>query len=131
MVLSLMARRFVENSQAAPRIAAMPSTPVKRPMNTPLQSTESSANQSAHQWPLLSWSFFADVVTLPNEPLRLRKFGVAIVMNCGSGSPLFHSIADPFVEFKPDAVIDLVFLFFTGLRRAWRARFQTARNWYR
>src|SRR6267143_905101 len=114
MVLSLMARRSVENSQANPRITAMPSTPVKRPMNTPLQSTDSSANQAAHQRPFFPRSFFADVITLRNETLCFGKFSVAIVMNGGQRFSLFHAIADALVEFKPHTVIDFVFLFFAA-----------------
>src|SRR5712692_10319515 len=34
-VLSLIARRLVENTHANPRITAMPRTPVHLPMNTP------------------------------------------------------------------------------------------------
>src|SRR5229473_7617476 len=83
-------------------------------MNTPLQTTDSSANQVAHQGPLFSRSFFANVITLRNEPLRFAKFGVAIVMNRGQRFSLFHAIADPLVEFEADAVIDLVFLFFAA-----------------
>src|SRR5712692_2891553 len=79
-------------------------------MYTPLQKTDSSANQAAHQRPLFSRSFFANVITLRNEPLRFGKFGVAIVMNRGQRFSFFHAIADPLVEFEADAVIDLVFL---------------------
>src|SRR6266849_2215430 len=68
MVLSLMARRLVENSHA-------------------------------------------NLITLRNESLRFAKFGVAIVMNRGQRFSLFHAIADAFVKFEADAVIDLVFLF--------------------
>src|SRR5260370_27233064 len=114
IVLSLMAHRSVEKSQASPRITAMPSTPVKRPMNTPLQTTDSSANHAAHQRPLFARSFFADVITVRDASLRFGKFGAAIVMNRGQRFSLFHAIADPLVEFEPDAVIDLVFLFFTA-----------------
>src|SRR5216683_333453 len=35
MVLSLIERRLVENSHARPRITAMPSIPVKRPIRSP------------------------------------------------------------------------------------------------
>src|SRR6266446_4910460 len=80
-------------------------------MYTPLQKTDSSANQAAHQRPLFSRSFFANVITLRNEPLRFAKFGVAIVMNRGQRFSLFHAIADAFVKLEADAVIDLVFLF--------------------
>src|SRR6266478_5245600 len=80
-------------------------------MNTPLQTTDSSANQAAHQRPLFSRSFFANEITLRNASLRFAKFGVAIVMNRGQRFSLFHAIADAFVEFEADAVIDLVFLF--------------------
>src|SRR5260370_4966117 len=80
-------------------------------MNTPLQTTDSSANQAAHQRPLFSRSFFANEITLRNESLRFAKFGVAIVMNRGQRFSLFHAIADAFVKFEADAVIDLVFLF--------------------
>src|SRR6266478_3447718 len=83
-------------------------------MNTPLQTTDSSANQVAHQGPLFSRSFFANVITLRNEPLRFAKFGVAIVMNRGQRFSLFHAIADPLVEFEADAVIDPVFFFFAA-----------------
>src|SRR6266849_8873660 len=83
-------------------------------MYTPLQKTDSSANQAAHQRPLFSRSFFANVITLRNEPLRFAKFGVAIVMNRGQRFSLFHAIADPLVEFEADAVIDLVFLLFAA-----------------
>src|SRR5258708_6132453 len=114
MVLSLMARRSVEKSQASPRITAMPSTPVKRPMNTPLQTTYSSANHAPHQRPLFARSFLANLITVRDTALRFGKFGVAIVMNRGQRFSLFHAIADPLVEFEPDAVIDLVFLFFTA-----------------
>src|SRR6266849_4598279 len=68
MVLSLMARRLVENSHA-------------------------------------------NLITLRNESLRFAKFGVAIVMNRGQRFSFFHAIADAFVKFEADAVIDLVFLF--------------------
>src|SRR5216683_4448416 len=81
MVLSLIARRFVEKSHAAPRITAIPSTPVRRPMNTPLQTADSSANQAAHQRPLLSRSLFANLITLRDAAPRFGKLGVAIVMN--------------------------------------------------
>src|SRR5258705_2041989 len=114
MVLSLMARRSVEKSQASPSITAMPSTPVKRPMNTPLQTTDSSANHAAHQRPLFARSFLANLITVRDAALRFGKFGVAIVMNRGQRFSLFHAIADPLVEFEPDAVIDLVFLLFTA-----------------
>src|SRR6267378_2257930 len=114
IVLSLMAHRSVEKSQASPRITAMPSTPVKRPMNTPLQTTDSSANHAAHQRPLFARSFFADVITVRDASLRFGKFGAAIVMNRGQRFSLFHAIADPLVEFEPNAVIDLVFLFFAA-----------------
>src|SRR6266478_4740042 len=80
-------------------------------MNTPLQTTDSSANQAAHQRPLFSRSFFANVITLRNEPLRFAKFAVAIVMNRGQRFSFFHAIADASVKFEADAVIDLVFLF--------------------
>src|SRR6266849_6287525 len=110
-VLSLIARRLVENSHAIPRITAMPSTPVKRPMNTPLRTTDASANQAAHQRPLFSRGVFADVITVHDEALCFDKFGVAIVMNRGQRFSLFHAIADPLVEFQADAVIDPVFLF--------------------
>src|SRR6266436_10218512 len=83
-------------------------------MNTPLQTTDSSANQAAHQRPLFSRSFFANEITLRNASLRFAKFGVAIVMNRGQRFSLFHAIADAFVEFEADAVIDLVFLLFTA-----------------
>src|SRR5258708_123656 len=112
MVLSLIARRFVEKSHAAPRITAIPSTPVKRPMNTPLQTADSSANQAAHQRPLLSWSLFANLITLRDAAPRFGKLGVAIVMNSGQRFSLFHAIADAFVEFETHAAIDLVFLLF-------------------
>src|SRR6266851_8883465 len=111
IVLSLMARRSVEKSQASPSITAMPSTPVKRPINTSLHTANSSANHPAHKRPLLARSFLADVITVRDKALRLGKFGVAIVMNRGQRFSLFHAIADPLVEFQADAVIDLVFLF--------------------
>src|ERR1700682_494071 len=114
MVCALMARRSVEKSQASPRITAMPSTPVKRPMNTPLQTTDSSANHAAHQRPLFARSFLANLITVRDAALRFGKFGVAIVMNRGQRFSLFHAIADPLVKFEPDAVIDLVFLLFTA-----------------
>src|SRR6267143_1502787 len=114
IVLSLMARRSVEKSQASPSITAMPSTPVKRPMNTSLHTANSSANHPAHQRPLLARSFLADVITVLDAALRFGKFGVAIVMNRGQRFSLFHAIADPLVEFEPNAVIDLVFLFFAA-----------------
>src|SRR6267378_780749 len=114
MVLSLMARRSVEKSQASPSITAMPSTPVKRPMNTPLQTTDSSANHAAHQRPLFARSFLANLITVRDAALRFGKFGVAIVMNRGQRFSLFHAIADPLVEFEPDAVIDPVFFFFAA-----------------
>src|SRR5882762_1947441 len=112
MVLSLMARRSVEKSQASPSITAMPSTPVKRPMNTSLHTANSSANHPAHKRPLLARSFLADVITVRDAALRFGKFGVAIVMNRGQRFSLFHAIADALVEFEPNAVIDLVFLLF-------------------
>src|SRR5712692_6528931 len=111
-VLSLIARRSVEKSQASPRITVMPSTPVKRPMNTSLHTANSSANHPAHQRPLLARSFLADVITVRDAALRFGKFGVAIVMNRGQRFSLFHAIADALVEFEPNAVIDLVFLLF-------------------
>src|SRR5713101_2492698 len=111
MVLSLIARRLVENSHANPRITAMPSTPVKRPMNTSLQTTNSSANQAAHQRALFSWGCIADVITIRDEALCFRKLGVAIVMNRGQRFSFFHAITDPLVEFQADAVIDFVLLF--------------------
>src|SRR5258706_1005968 len=114
MVLRLMARWSVEKSQASPSITAMPSTPVNRPMNTPLQTTDSSANHAAHQRPLFARSFLANLITVRDAALRFGKFGVAIVMNRGQRFSLFHAIADPLVEFEPDAVIDLVFLLFTA-----------------
>src|SRR6266481_4867791 len=83
-------------------------------MNTPLQTTDSSANQAAHQRPLFSRSFFANVITLRNASLRFGKFGVAIVMNRGQRFSLFHAVADAFVEFEADAVIDPVFFFFAA-----------------
>src|SRR5258708_26111672 len=109
-----MARRSVEKSKASPSITAMPSPPVKRPMNTPLQTTASSANHAAHQRPVLARSFLANLITVRDAALRFGKFGVAIVMNRGQRFSLFHAIADPLVEFEPDAVIDLVFLLFTA-----------------
>src|SRR6266567_1282071 len=101
IVLSLMARRSVEKSQASPSITAMPSTPVKRPMNTPLHTANSSANHPAHQRPLLARSFLTDVITVRDAALRFGKFGVAIVMNRGQRFSLFHAIADALVEFEP------------------------------
>src|SRR5258708_23849357 len=109
-----MARRSVEKSQASPRIAAMPSTPVKRPMNTSLQTAISSANHAAHQRPPFARRFLANQITVRDAARRFGKFGVAIVMNCGQRFSFFHAIADPLVEFKADAVIDLVFLLFTA-----------------
>src|SRR5216683_2951330 len=44
-------------------------------MNTPLQTTDSSANQAAHQRPLFSRSFFANEITLSNESLRFAERG--------------------------------------------------------
>src|SRR5467141_5191103 len=114
MVLSLIARRSVEKIQASPSITAMPSTPIKRPMNTPLQTTDSSANHPAHQRPLLARSLLADVITVRDAALGFGKFGVAIVMNRGQRFSLFHAIADPLVEFEADAVIDPVFFFFAA-----------------
>src|SRR6266849_9130851 len=114
IVLSLMARRSVEKSQASPSITAMPSTPVKRPINTSLHTANSSANHPAHKRPLLARSFLADVITVRDAALRFGKFGVAIVMNRGQRFSLFHAIADPLVEFEADAVIDLVFLLFAA-----------------
>src|SRR5260370_1165427 len=98
MVLSLIDLRFVENSHARPRITAIPSIPVKRPMNTPLQSSDSSANQTAHQSLLFSRSFCANVITVRDTVLGFGKFGVLIVMNCGQRFFLFHVIANAFVE---------------------------------
>src|SRR6267143_1702545 len=112
IVLSLMARGSVEKSHASPSITAMPSTPVKRPMNTSLHTANSSANHPAHKRPLLARSFLADVITVRDAALRFGKFGVAIVMNRGQRFSLFHAIADALVEFEPNAVIDLVFLLF-------------------
>src|SRR5258708_39439893 len=109
-----MARRSVEKSQASPRIAAMPSTPVKRPMTTSLQTAISSANHAAHQRPPFARRFLANQITVRDAARRFGKFGVAIVMNCGQRFSFFHAIADPLVEFKADAVIDLVFLLFTA-----------------
>src|SRR5712664_185247 len=113
MVLSLMARRSVENSHANPRITAMPSTPVHLPMNSP-PSIDLSADDPVHQGPLFLWRYFANEIAAGNERFRFAKFGVAIVMNRGQRFSVFHAIADPLVEFEPHAVIDLVFLFFTA-----------------
>src|SRR5437879_4337818 len=111
MVLSLIDFRFVENTHARPRITAIPSIPVKRPMNTPLQTTDSSANQTAHQCVLFARSFLANVITVRDAVLCFGKLGVAIVMNRSQRFFFFHAIADAFVEFEPDGVIDMVFFF--------------------
>src|SRR5712691_5871194 len=109
MVLSLIERRLVENSHARPRITAIPSTPVKRPMNTPLPTTDSSANQTTHQSRFFARSFLSNVITVRDAVLCLGKFGVAIVMNRGQRISFFHAIADAFVEFEADGVVDAVF----------------------
>src|SRR5713226_5655088 len=115
-----MALRSVENRYATPSIVAKPSKPVNRPMRSPLSfrfasvqlmPMKLSPENAAHQRPLFSRSFFANVITLRDEALCFGKFGVAIVMNRGQWFSLFHAIADPLVEFQADAVIDLVFLF--------------------
>src|SRR5713226_2039947 len=110
MVLSLIARRLVENSHANPRITAMPSTPVHLPMNHP-PAIDLGADNPAHQRPFFLRRIFANKIAAGNERLRLGKLGVAIVMNRGQRFSLFHAIADALVEFEADTVIDLVFLF--------------------
>src|SRR4029077_19600417 len=83
-------------------------------MNTPLQTTESSANQAAHQWLLFERSLLTDVIALGDAALGFGKFGVAIVVNRGQRFSFFHAIADTLMEFEANGVIDFVFLSFTA-----------------
>src|SRR6266704_5410095 len=52
-----------------------------------------------------------DEIVAGDERLRFGQSGVVIVMNCGQRFGFFHAVADALVEFEPDAMIDLVFLF--------------------
>src|SRR5260370_36421217 len=109
MVLSLIARRFVENSHANPRIMAMPSTPVHLPMSNP-PAIDSGADEPANQGLLFPSRTLADEIAAGNQRFRFCKFGTAIVMNGGQRFADFHAIADALVKFEAHAVIDLVFL---------------------
>src|SRR5216684_3056207 len=113
IVFSLIERRLVENSQANPRITAMPSTPVHLPMNHP-PAIDLCADDPAHQGPFFLRRIFANDIAAGDERFRFIKFGVAIEMTGGQRLSLFHAIANAFVEFEADAVIDLVFLLFTA-----------------
>src|SRR5258708_28605797 len=92
----------------------MPSTPVKRPMSTPLQTMDSSANQAPHQKPFFQRRFFANDIAAGDELFRFAEFSVLVEMNGGQGLSLFHAIAYAFVEFEADAVINFVFLLFAA-----------------
>ena len=55
----------------------------------------------------------ADFVAGCDQALRLSQLSAAIVMNCGEPLAFFYAVADAFVEFEADGVVDGVFLFFT------------------
>src|SRR5437870_11094751 len=66
------------------------------------------ADDAAHQWPFFLRCALANHIAAANKILRFGKFGVAIVMNRDHFFVLFHAVADAFVKFQSDAVIDLV-----------------------
>ena len=57
---------------------------------------------------------FADLVAGGDQDSGLGQLGVAIVMNCDERLAFFHAVADAFVKFEADGVIDRVFLFFAA-----------------
>src|SRR5580692_3697907 len=57
---------------------------------------------------------FANFVAGSNQALRLGQLCAVIVMNCGERLAFFYTVADAFVEFEADGVVDGVFLFFAA-----------------
>src|SRR5580698_2952032 len=56
----------------------------------------------------------ADFVAGRDQALRFGQLCAAIVMNCGERLAFFYTVADAFVEFEADGVVDGVFLFFAA-----------------
>ena len=111
-------------------MVSRPSTPVKRPIRGPLSvSAELVSSKHGQAKPLapvlrpdnaanereaFAWRDFADFVTLSNETLRFGQLCAAIVMNCDERLAFFYAVANAFVKFKADGVVDGVFLFFAA-----------------
>lgn len=66
----------------------------------------------------------ADFVAGSDQALRLRQLCAAIVMNCDERLVFFYAVADAFVEFEADGVIDGVFLFFAATAQHSQGRAQ-------
>src|ERR1700676_1855045 len=127
-VLSLMALRSVEKRYARPSIVSRPSTPLKRPMRGPLSAKQVYSEQVKPQslTPMLGpdnapnereafpGRDFADFVAGSDETPRLGQLCAAIVMNCDERLAFFYAVADAFVEFEADGVVNGVFLFFAA-----------------
>ena len=55
---------------------------------------------------------FADLIAFGDEVLCSGQLCAAIVMNCDQGFAFFYAVADAFVEFEANGVVDSVFFFF-------------------
>src|SRR5215469_10666718 len=114
-----MALRSVENRYANPIMLPRPSNPTNLPIRSPLSFSRLNrknaraaalrADDPAHQRPFSLRRALANHIAAANKTVRFGKFGVAIVMNRHHFFVRFHAVADAFVKFQADAVIDLVF----------------------
>src|SRR5580658_10131094 len=69
---------------------------------------------TANERQLFSRRGAADFVAGSDQALCFGQLCAAIVMNCGERFAFFYGVADAFVEFEADGVVDGVFLFFAA-----------------
>src|SRR6266849_10642416 len=72
MVLSLIERRLVENNHARPKITAMPSTPVKRPIRSPFLRCSLSPRE------LTARNAGTDSLQMVNQPIGPTAIDVCL-----------------------------------------------------
>src|SRR5579859_530060 len=72
-----------------------------------------AAKNAADERAPLARRSFADLIAGGDETPRFRQLCSVIVMNCYERLAFFYTVANAFVKFEADSVVDTVFLFFT------------------